>query len=210
MKSSEFITEASIFDERTLKNTHWKSPDQIMTWLKANGFEQKGAGVFARVFAKPNHNRIVKISTRQDDCWILFAQFAMSQTNNKHLPKIPWIKRYQGKDAWLEPTEFFITIIERLQPLTDEAISRISDPGVLYGILEYTDIYVDEELYDVDAFSSSIGEQRVKYKNHLFVKTLRQMENLGSNCVTDLHDENLMVRGDGTIVITDPLMGDDY
>ena len=202
MKSSEFINEASTADEATLKNTKWESPKQIFAWLESNGFAKLGSGNFARVYSKPNDDRIVKASTEQDACWLQFAAWAMKQTNNPHVPKIHWIHQYSKK--------FFVTIIERLHPLDDEAISRIKDPGVLFGLLEFTDIYIDEDLYDADAFAATIGEQRVKYKNHPFVTTIQQLENLPGNCISDFNAENLMVRRDGTIVITDPIVDDEY
>ena len=218
MKSQEFLPEASIFDERTLKNTAWESPTQIMLWLEANGFEVVGRGMFARAFGKPNHNRIVKLSTKQDDCWITFAQYAMTKTNNKHLPKIPWIKRYQGIFRG-DPTEFFVTIIERLAPLDDKAIARITDPGVLFGLLHYADLEYetmdsieqaiktksnpddDEEFEVLNIYRDDI----LRYKNHPFINTIKQINSLPGNCVSDLHSGNLMVRKDGTVVITDPI-----
>jgi len=212
------IVEASIFDERTLKNTAWESPKQLVTWLRANGFKKLGGGVFAAAYAKPGHNRVVKVSNRQDDCWIKFAQWAMSKTNNTHLPKIPWIKRYQGKRKG-KVTEFFITIIERLKPLTNQAILRITDPGVLLGLMYYADLDSNTE-DSIDAAMSKISGRNVKvpdlyspripakYKTHPFIKAITQINKLGGGCFSDLHSGNLMVRNDGTIIITDPIAGE--
>ena len=217
MKSLEFITEASIFDERTLKNTQWKSPKQTIRWLLKNRFKPIGTGWFSAVFAKSGHNRVVKISTQADHCWIAFAQYAQSKTNNPHLPHIPWIKRYQGEREGI-PQEFFITIIERLTPLTDQAISRITDPGVLLGLIHYADLDSSTE-ESIDAAISKVGnsynaggtrefyrpDALIKYKNHPFIKAIIAINNLPGGCVKDLHSGNLMVRKDGTVVIIDPL-----
>jgi len=219
MRVSEIITEsaiveASIFDERTLKNTAWKSPTQLIGWLKQNGFKKLGGGVFAVAYGKPGHNRIVKVSKRQDDCWIKFAQWAMSKTNNKHLPKIPWIKRYQGKRKG-KATEFFITIIERLNPLTKSAITKIADPGVLLGLKHFADLdWVTMETIKknynsyVRASSQSRKDFSSQYANHPFVRALRQINNFQGKCYQDLHMGNLMQRSDGTVIITDPIAGD--
>ena len=215
MKSIEFISEASIFDERKLKNTHWESPQQTIRWLKENGFEYLNEGYYAAVFAKPGHNRVVKISTVQDKCWVIFAQYAQSITNNPHLPKIPWIKRYQGTYN-NHSVEFFITIIERLAPLTDIAISKITDPGVLYGLLFYTDLGSDTRTaiegavhrhpnMDPDSFVKY--DAVMKYRKHPFVNAIIEINRLSTRCMKDLHSSNLMVRKDGTIVIIDPLAG---
>jgi len=208
------IVEASIFDERTLKNTAWESPKQLVAWLKSNGFEKLGGGVFAAAWAKPGHNRVVKVSNRQDDCWIKFAQWSMAKTNNTHLPKIPWIKRYQGKRKGIA-TEFFITIIERLKPLTKTAIARINDPGVLLGLMHYANLDYNTEQSIEKAMSKQPNPQQfsdrkvlTKYKNHPFIKAIQQISNISGDCWSDLHSGNLMVRNDGTIIITDPIAGD--
>ena len=211
MKSIEFVTEASIFDERTLKNTQWKSPNQTIRWLRKNGFKQIGRGWFAVVFAKAGHNRVVKISTAQDDCWIAFAQYAQTKTNNPHLPKIPWIKRYQG-DRHGIAQEFFITIIERLDPLNDQTIPRITDKGVLFGImlfanLDFSTVDSIEDAYNNQPGLSMANDPEIitKYRNHPFIKTVQEINRLPGDCTSDLHSGNLMIRKDGTVVITDPL-----
>ena len=217
MKSSEFITEASIFDERTLKNKAWKSPPETIRWLKQNGFKEIGDGNFAVTYAKPGHNRVVKVSTQADVCWIRFAQYAMSVTDNKHLPKIPWIRRYQGNREGIAQ-EFFITIIERLLPITSDNITSIKDPAILLGLFHYGDFapfmrnrildalhvigYAKDEWLD--------GDEKIvaaKFGDHPFIQALEMINSTKGRCWTDLHEENLMVRSDGTIVITDPIAG---
>ena len=213
MKSIEFITEASIFDERTLKNTNWTKPSHLIKWLEKHGFTELGHGSYAAVCAKPGHNRVVKVSTTQDDCWIAFAQYAQSKTNNPHLPKIPWIKRYQADaiDSGIIE-EFFVTIIERLKPLDDQAISKITDPGTLFGFMMYTNLEPAAEASFLNTLQNHKTPDmfqgyglEVKYHNHPFVKTLRHITSISPDCWSDLHSNNFMVRGDGTIVITDPL-----
>jgi hypothetical protein len=207
---NEILTEASIFDERTLKNTSWKNPTQIIKWLKANGFKKIGKGYYANVYAKPGHNRIVKISNQQDDCWISFAHWAMTKTNNKYLPKIPWIKRWQGKREGI-PQEFFVTIIERLQPLTNQALAQITDPAVLLGLYNYADLNSESYQTIENTASKSPGMKDLihidveDYANHPFIKILHAVEKIGKKCRTDLHAGNFMVRADGTIVVTDPI-----
>lgn len=208
------IVEASIFDERTLKNTAWNSPTELIKWLKTNGFQKLGGGVFAAAYAKPGHNRVVKVSNRQDDCWIKFAQWSMTKTNNKHLPKIPWIKRYQGKRKG-KATEFFITIIERLNPLTNKAISQITDPGVLFGLMHYANLDYDTEESIEQAMSKQPNPKifqsnrlAAKLRNHPFIRAIEQVNSLSGDCWSDLHSGNLMVRNDGTVIITDPIAGD--
>ena len=134
----------------------------------------------------------------------------MTQTNNPHLPKIPWIKRYQGKREGI-PQEFFVTIIERLSPLMSRDIVDIGDVGVLLGLLEYATL----EPTTTTALERSnklpmhdgpaLQELMNKNKNHPFIKVLRAIDKLGGKCRFDLHDENFMVRADGTVVITDPI-----
>ena len=218
MKLHEIIQEATIFDERTLLNTPWKSPKQLRTWLERNGFHELGEGAYAEVWGKPSHRRIVKISTDQDKCWIKFAKWAMNQTANPYVPNIPWVKYYEGTLEYSDrPRKFFVTIIERLHPFDDDMdaiVGRINDPVVLAALLKHGEGWMMSE---EDALVSRLKQLRVgtsestinrilrNNQNHKFVKTLKAIKRMSGRCFGDLHSGNVMARDDGTIVITDPL-----
>lgn len=216
MRIVDILNEASIFDERTLINTDWEHPGRLAKWLKRNRFQELGAGSFAAVYHRPGYNRIIKVSRRQDDCWIRFAKWSMQYTTNRHLPNIKWMKVYGGG-------EFFIALIEKLVPFTAAHIKHmdIADIALLYAeeafleedqSREAVKRLIEEEVLDDDNIFSpeALRITRAFAKEYAtpFVQTYRAVERKLSKapCVVDLHDQNLMFRpSDNSVVLIDPL-----
>lgn len=217
MRLHELLTEASIFDERTLQKTQWNSPKQLMGWLKKNGFQQKGSGKFGAAFVKSGYNRIVKISKIEDKCWIKFAKWTLAVTNQPSLPNIPWVKMYRDSNG----TQFFVAVIEKLRPFDQVAINNTVDlPGLVY-------LYLNEDWFDADPklekrFESIIKRDDRDYSTirrrlfyflrnakggKRFILTLRAAQKRATGgCTYDMHDGNLMYRpSDKRIVVIDPL-----
>jgi len=219
MRLHELLTEASIFDERTLQKTSWNSPKQLMGWLKKNGFQQKGSGKFGAAFVKPGYKRIVKISKVEDKCWIKFAKWTMSVTNQPNLPNIPWVKMYRDSTG----SQFFVTVIEKLRSFDQVAINNTVDlPGLVY-------LYLYEDWFDADPKLEKRFEKEGIIKQDdtdystirrrlfyflrnakggkRFILTLRAAQNRATGgCTYDMHDGNLMYRpSDKRIVVIDPL-----
>ena len=214
MKLSEILTEATIFDENELKSTKWESPEELRKWLKSAGFKKLGSGVFSDAWAKPNHKRVVKISLKTDPCWVKYAKWVLKQTANKYLPKIPWIKLYKDKDG----TEFFVTIIEKLESYSTANIKKIDDPVVVSALFVNGEFKKPEHavLSNLLMKKFDIKDLRAARKvvkqnaSHKFVKTLNRISTMVSvgQCDHDLHSGNLMYRpSTNSIVIIDPLAG---
>lgn len=216
MKLDDILAEATIFDERELLNTPWKSPRELISWLRSKGFRRLGGGVFSAAYGKPGHKRIVKISKREDKCWIQFANWAMRLTANPYIPNIYWFKPYKGTRKGKQET-FFVTLIERLRPFTIGNIKRIDDPVIVAALLRYG-YWVEGEQDELEDHLDALGYgtstrtvQRIlkQYSNHKFVQTIKRFERFGGpECSSDIHSGNLMLRDDGTLVITDPLAGE--
>ncbi len=228
MKLSEILTEATIFDENVLKNTAWKNPKELAVWLKQNGFKRLGQGAFASAYAKSGSNRIVKISTAEDNCWISFATWALKQTKNPYLPNIPWFKTYQSKGKKGQILTFFVTIVEKLKPFNESIVDKIDDPVVLatlyvhtdagaeyrtsigrrlnqLGVLDKRDLIPGKLSHRIDKATQYLKN----HTNHKFLKTIMQVEKMTTkNCWNDMHTGNFMYRpATNTLVITDPLAG---
>lgn len=219
MRLNELITEASIFDERTLQNTRWSHPKQLIGWLKKNGFQQKGKGSFGAAFIKPGYNRIIKISNKQDDCWLRFAKWALSRTSNPALPDISWIKTYRDQTG----EQFFLAVVEKLAPFNQGAINKTVDlPGLVYMYLHedwFQEDYkilgrlVDEGLVShEDPWGPNARRRLLKYLREVsggkrFILTLKAAENKATGrCSYDMHDGNIMYRpSDKRLVLIDPL-----
>lgn len=219
------LAEASIFDERTLQKTQWNSPKQLIGWLKQNGFEQKGSGSFGAAFVKKGYKRIVKISKKQDDCWVRFAKWAMSRTSNPALPKISWMKTYHDQRG----EQFFIAIVEKLAPFNRSAMMNTVDlPGLAYmylhedwfmndnsiwarllkeGIIK--DYSSDRTRFDTDMLNRRrvLKFLRESTSGKRFILTLKAAENKATGrCSYDMHDGNIMYRPtDKRLVLIDPL-----
>ncbi len=219
MRLNELLNEASIFDERTLLKTKWTNPKQLMAWLRKNGFQKKGSGAFSAVFVKPGYNRVIKISNKQDDCWIKFARWAQSVTNNPHLPNIPWVNFYTGPKG----EQFFIAIMEKLAPFNQTTIDNTIDlPGLIFMYLHddwFQENYkilsrlVDEGLVSrEDPWNPNIRRRLLRYLREVqggkrFILTLKAAEKKGTGkCAYDMHDGNIMYRpSDRRLVLIDPL-----
>lgn len=234
MKVSEILNEVTIFDERKLLNTKWASPRELSKWLRSSGFKRIGGGYYSVVYGKPGHKRVVKISTQQDDCWISFARWAMKLTANSHLPNIYWIKFYEPE---ISPairdvvgSRFFVTVMERLQPMNRKNIMNINEPVIIAAMLDPNGVFlIDSEVvysYLNARLAALLGFKKhpgkiVKYEevpdetieeileknhSHKFIKTLNTIAKHpgGKGCQIDIHEENIMFRNDGTPVITDP------
>lgn len=215
MRIDEVITEASIFDERTLQQTVWKSPHQLERWLLRNKFSKLGAGSYGAAYWRTGYNRIVKISYREDECWTRFAKWCLQQRSNPNLPNIQWIKVYgDGK--------FFVAMIEKLTSLKPNHLRMVpvADLALLYAEEAWLEddlakvaeqMLLEEEMLDEDNIHSpeaiKITQQYVIENPSSFTKTYFATKKLVSGaCEVDLHDGNLMFReSTNSIVIIDPL-----
>lgn len=207
------LTEATIFDENQLKRTQWESPRKVRSWLKSQEFKHLGGGAYAAAYGKKGHKRIVKISMKQDNCWLKFAKWTLTQTNNKYLPNISWVREYSGTRKGKQEI-FFITLMERLDPYSTKIIKQIDDPVVLAAILLEGDLYAPERKvlrnalninfhFDTD---KELKELLLDNHNHKFLKTIQTVKKVGGKCEQDLHTGNFMYRPKtNTIVITDPV-----
>lgn len=211
------LHEASIFEERELLNTKWKSPKQIQRWLRENGFKAYGRGAFSQVWTKPTYKRVVKISLYEDRCWNAYVNWTMNLTSNPHLPNIPWVTEYQGtRGRERTPQRFNIAIVEKLESLSPSNIFDTPDLAGLIEIFLSADLSPNLENAIYDRLESEgwddpeIQGQRwlKKNRNNPFSKTLNRVQQIAekSGCHYDFHDGNVMVRPRGKrLVVTDPL-----
>lgn len=119
MRAHEIINEISIFDERELLKGPWKNPSEVYSWLVNKGFHEIGEGYFSKVLMHPRHNRVVKISSITDACWLSYAHHILEQpTPSPHFPKIYWVHSYgeqrDYKSANPSKNKLFISVIEKL------------------------------------------------------------------------------------------------
>jgi len=217
------LNEVSAFQERKLQETDWKHPREVRRWLESKGFQKKGIGSFAHAYIHPRYKRIVKISKRQDVCWLRFAYWTLKMTANPSVPYIDWIRVY-GQDD-----KFFIAVVEKLAPYNRTAVMNTIDlPGLAYLYINETwfmsdvdieDRFIKEGILDAKAKYSDVDEEDEyivrKLKRYLksakggkrFINALRAAEKRATGlCSYDMHEDNLMYRpSDRRLVVIDPL-----
>lgn len=212
------LDEVSAFQERKLQDNDWKNPREVMTWLESKGFQRKGSGQFSVAFVHPGYKRIVKISKKQDECWLRFAYWTLKMTSHPNVPYIDWVRVYGEGD------KFFIAVIEKLAPFNRASVANTIDlPGLAYlflkedwfgddiniinrfrkeGILSNLDVADDRTMRrKISAYlRNAKGGKR-------FINVLKSSQNFAKGkCAYDMHDGNLMYRpSDRRLVVIDPL-----
>lgn len=208
------LTEVTAFQEKKLMNNDWKNPKQVMQWLRTKGFRQKGSGQFSAAFVHPGYKRIVKISKRQDECWLRFAHWTLRMTSHPNVPYIDWVRKY-GEDD-----KFFIAVVEKLAPFNRQAIMNTVDvPGLAYLYLREDwfqgDEKIERRLIKEGVIYNEDAAQAPQLRRYLrnaksgkrFINVIKSSKKFArGKCAYDMHDGNLMYRpSDRRLVIIDPL-----
>lgn len=121
-------------------------------YMEQRGLEHLGDGAFSVVYGRPGSNRVVKISHNRDICWFRYANWAMKQHNNPHVPIIHYMESYaitaQRTSYWGEAGRkltipIFFAIMERLEKFSEEAVNLKTDPHLLAYFNDQFGFYVD-------------------------------------------------------------------
>lgn len=212
--------------DHAMKN--WKSVKQVQAFLKREGYKRLGKGMFAEAWAQPGSDSVIKISTREDVCWLRYARWAKQNQRNPHVPRIDMLKTYNTKDGTL-----FVARVEKLKEVDHyfdkimTQIGREKDPKKVgemlwVGLLGYETI---QDLLSRSNIVRSLANSTIKkeYFPHFTVpemiahllsgarrtklaQTVKQAHAYilkSPACYEDLHAGNVMMRGD-TVVIMDP------
>jgi len=220
---TQSLTEVTAFQERKLMDNDWKNPREVMNWLRTKNFRQKGQGQFSAAFVHPGYKRIVKISKKQDECWLRFAHWTLRMTSHPNVPYIDWVRRY-GEDD-----KFFIAVIEKLAPFNRQAIMNTVDlPGLVYLFLKEDWFKGDTKIMERLLHEGLLKEPIVQPHSHdypakdrrrllkylrevkggkRFINVIRSSKKFArGKCAYDMHDGNLMYRpSDRRLVVIDPL-----
>lgn len=184
MREYEIINEASDLSIR----------DRLKVLFKERGFKEIGEGSFARVYS--NGKNVLKVYER-DECYKQFLNFVASHAGNPHFPKTigPPKVLNPAKDIWMVK-------LEKLQPV----------PQALWGYLQsLRDALL--AMYKNPAVEDSEDFKKLVSQNPSLANTCINIYNdlISKNaiCRVDMHPRNFMQRGDGTIVIADPICDPD-
>lgn len=165
--------------------------ENIERWMREKGFTPVGEGGYGIVFSD-GRSRVVAKIMREDPCWMAFAYHCRANRTNPHLPKI-------GKLIQVSAMGVYVVFMEALDPLPPERYD-FDMKSFLYTRADYN----IPALRGRDPQEIEQAAAAFEAANPLLAKTLVDITKLGTDCAVDLHDGNMMLRGD-TIVIIDPL-----
>lgn len=189
-------------------NMNWQQFEQF---LKSQNIQLIGSGMFGKVFYSPSWNYVIKVFDK-DDGYLKFVNFAL-ENPSRHFPK--FMKGPRNLPQFLtrlssSNERFTVVKMEKLNKLTKEIHEFLG-----YNLRTLADHYTNNVETPVEII---VDSQVVKFKHTTDVFLKYKQYNLPSlikvynqlNILTDehirndLHVGNIMMRDDGTIVITDP------
>ena len=196
----DYSTIKSLFDDPKFKNTNVY--DALMKF-KDDGGTILGSGAFGIVLTNKNWNFVLKIFIK-DDSYLRFVRFALKH-NRVSYPKffdIPRKIKVNLKSKVGEPiSQLYLVKMEKLNPITKNDFDNImfyfryktknsnfSSPPKIYS-----------ELARIEAKYKSI-----KHFNDDFIFLMRNIKNIKKSTSMDLHEDNVMRRTNGELVIIDP------
>lgn len=154
--------------------------------LEKRGFEKLGSGAFSTVLAKKGYDRVIKV-IRRPDGWIDYVHWASKLgEEGKFAPKVYSYKKIKGKKK-----DFSVAIMERLEYTfakapADHALSIIPQ------LMQYSSRNPMAASF-MDILAPGLGKFMIAMK--------KEFEEGGF----DMHSGNVMVRKDGSFVLSDPI-----
>lgn len=152
--------------------------------LENKGFVKLGSGAFSTVLAKPGQSRVIKV-TRRPDGWIDYIHWG-SKKGSPFVPKVFSYKKIKGKK-----NDFEVAIVERLE----YTFSNAPEDHAL-RIIPY--------LMD----RSSKNPMAARFMEILspgLKDFMEEVQKEFNDSSLDLHAGNLMIRKDGSFVLSDPI-----
>lgn len=212
------------FDQQTdemigVKKYHHLTAEQLMKQVaKDYNLTVLGNGAFGHVLSTNNPDVVVKVF-EQDDAYLSFVKY-IQEHPNKHFPKIvsnPRLMTAFYKRYAFQSDQFVVLTIERLQELPKtiaafvEEVANADDlhDAPIYlpdGSTNGGDSWTADDDYDPEPSWTYLELSRdYPWIRSLWeaAKSMFQSKLVKGN--RDLHLGNLMMRKDGTIVITDPV-----
>lgn len=166
-----------------------KTFSDLQDYMKELGFEYINKGKYGAVFDKPGADYVVKI-IKDDSCYLDFVRYCKDNQNNPHLPKI------KGNIIKLGHRGYLV----RLEKLTPLSPAEFKETGIFEFLRKYEDKFWMSP--DERKLASDFEEQNKKMANTL----IELKERTPMDCHFDLHEDNVMKRGN-TYVIIDPYSG---
>lgn len=156
-------------------------------FLKKHGWENIGTGTNGVVFAHKKHpNIVLKVFNATDHCYVKFLKLISNHQSNPHFPKI------KGKLLKINDRLYAVRL-EKLQFKTQHTREK--------------DLLINwvPDLEDSPTYFKSLIEQGYSESLVDAMKILANFILHNGICAYDMHEENIMYRGD-ELVIIDPVI----
>lgn len=183
----------------------------IKKFKKLNGFKEIGSGTYAKVYGSKNCEFVYKIgyyTNAKKDPYLSYLR-AIAGSNNPAFPVVRTISLCSFKNPKAKGKEklnryshnFYVVEMEKLARFDR---SKTSAPYV--SLHEELDNHVNFEAYSVTGKSVlTIKEEGLVDEIPQIDEILQLLDRLGEKFKPDWHSDNLMMRQDGQLVITDPV-----
>lgn len=202
-----------------VKHLYKLTRDDLIDMLSHQGIKFIGAGKYSSVFTHDSWDYVLKIVENDDPHYLAFVDWAMKHPS-KHFPK--FAKKPLKMHAFhtrkqSDSSNLWVVKIEKLQPITDKKLLKF-----LVTELERMSIaaWQKNEGKDVSTVNKNYSQNMpdgTSVKGISWEEMFKQFPWMFSLGLTyakfwdaeagspDIHDDNLMQRKDGTIVIVDPV-----
>ena len=184
-----------------MKLTDLNHTHDINAFLIANDWFKIGHGRFSNVYDKTNSKFVIKATHRDDPSYDLYIQL-VKKSHNPHFPIIV--------DRQILNNNTHVYLIEKLFPISkNDHIKAVAIQRIVSNCTN------NKSLPDIFKVSEKVKRfpHLVANANNLYniaktfppklIEAARLIGNL-HGVTFDIHDNNIMQRKDGTIVITDP------
>ncbi len=181
--------------------------------LVAKGGKHLGIGAYGNVYYHPSWDYVMKVFETSDECYLRFIRFAQKHPEIAAFPKV-----IQKPKAFV-PSYIRSLYNEKQQMLYLEKLNRLSGanreamntmPDTLANIFKMFKLGVAEgrtleEMPTIKGYLEKLIDTAPAFKPVVDALMLIFSNPIFANCYPDLHDQNLMERPNGEIVITDPM-----
>lgn len=183
--------------------TLFTSPEQFKARLMKWGYEELGSGFFSTVLGKPGSDKVIKITRRiSTDGWLPYIKwanrkgfggtFAPKAYSYKFFPN-PKYDAKKDEFSWRRPEPGFgVTVMERMKTTLGDT-NILDKAKAVSGLVEY---------------AMHGNETAVNLINQVYpgvTKFLGEFKKDWEDYSPDIHGGNMMVRDNGSLVISDPI-----
>lgn len=197
-------TDGKVFDfwtctwQEPAKPGRFGSAHAMITALQKKGFKQLGSGHFSTVLAKPDSDKVIKI-TRHQDNWIDYVKWASEKGYaGGFAPRVYSWKKFPGGWSW--------AVMERMEKTLDAGYDYRDDYDASTSTGSENDLSLIFSLLEPAGRGNTMAQV---YMEDLcpgafgFVKELRSVMR-----ASDIRGPNTMIRKDGSLCFTDPCAGE--